>query len=828
MVASGTSKASCPFLKSTETDMTEHVKVVVIGGGVVGCSCLYHLAALGIKDALLLERDELTSGSTWHAAGNLPTFSTSWSILKLQKYSAALYRQLAASSENPINYHLTGSVRLAHGRNRMDEFHHVQSMAKANGLEYEILSPSELKDRYPLIETHDIQGALWDPLDGDIDPSQLTQALAREARLLGATIRRHTRVTGLEQKPNGEWIVTTDKGQITAEIVVNAAGFRAGEVMAMVGRHLPTVVMSHQYLVTEDVPELKESAARLPLLRDPDTSYYLRQEREGFILGPYEWKATPMWQDGMPDDFANQLWNDDFERLEKYIEDAMARVPALSRAGIKRGVNGPIPYSPDGNPYIGPEPGLRNFFHCNTFSFGITQGGGAGKALAEWVVHGQTEWDLWSLDRRRFGDYATTAYTVAKAIEVYQNEYASSFPYEERPAGRPLRTSPLYEQLKAKGARFGARGGWERAVYFDLDGKLPADTHSFRRENIWHPAVAEEVKAVRERVAVLDLPGFTKYELKGPGAAAHLDRVSCSKLPSLGRVSLAYALTPTGKLLSEFTITRLAEDHFYIISAAIAATHDMDVLRQSLPENSPIHVTDISAQLGTLIVAGPRARDVLSQVTKDDLSNAGFPWLTAREITTVTGKMLAMRVNYVGELGWELHAPVDQIPALYAAIWKAGQAFDIRDFGLYAMDSLRVDKCYRGWKSDLESGYTPLEASLDRFVDVKKTVDFVGKAALLAEHQRGAAQRFVPLIFDENGDAEAPYCAQVFQNGTNVGLTTSGVWSHTLQKNVALAYVRADLAAPGTKVHVEILGHMRSATVQQEPLYDPTNLRLRA
>ena len=411
--------------------MTEHARVVVIGGGVVGCSCLYHLAALGVKDALLLERDELTSGSTWHAAGNLPTFSTSWSILKLQKYSAALYRKLAASSENPINYHLTGSVRLAHGRKRMDEFAHVQSMARAQGLDYEILSPSELKNRYPLIETHDLQGALWDPLDGDIDPSQLTQALAREARLLGATIRRHTRVTALAQKPNGEWLVTTDKGEITAEIVVNAAGYRAGEVMAMVGRHLPIAIMSHQYLVTEDVPELAghtESAGRLPLLRDPDTSYYLRQERGGFILGPYEWKATPMWQSGMPDDFANQLWNDDFERLEAYIEDAMARVPALARAGIKRGVNGPIPYSPDGNPYIGPEPGLRNFFHCNTFSFGITQGGGAGKALAEWVVHGQTEWDLWSLDRRRYGDYATTEYTVAKAIEVYQNEYASSFP----------------------------------------------------------------------------------------------------------------------------------------------------------------------------------------------------------------------------------------------------------------------------------------------------------------------------------------------------------------------------------------------------------------
>ena len=808
--------------------MTEHARVVVIGGGVVGCSCLYHLAALGIKDALLLERDELTSGSTWHAAGNLPTFSASWSILKLQKYSAALYRKLAASAENPINYHLTGSVRLAHGRNRMDEFHHVKSMAKANGLEYEILSPSELKDRYPLIETHDLQGALWDPLDGDIDPSQLTQALAREARLLGGTIRRHTRVTALAQKPNGEWLVTTDKGEITAEIIVNAAGFRAGEVMAMVGRHLPTVVMSHQYLVTEDVPELSSRGdARLPLLRDPDTSYYLRQEREGFILGPYEWKATPMWLDGMPDDFANQLWNDDFERLEKYIEDAMARVPALSRAGIKRGVNGPIPYSPDGNPYIGPEPGLRNFFHCNTFSFGITQGGGAGKALAEWVVHGKTEWDLWSLDRRRYGDYATTDYTVAKAIEVYQNEYASSFPYEERPAGRPLRTSPLYETLRARGARFGARGGWERAVYLDLKGDVPPDTHSFRRENVWHGAVNEEVRAVRERVGILDLPGFTKYELKGPGASKHLDYLSCSKLPSQGRVSLAYALTDDGKLWSEFTITRLGEDHFYIISAAIAATHDMDLLRQGLPADSAITVKDVTADFGTLIIAGPRARDVLGQVTQADLSNAGFPWLTAQYIETVSGRCLAMRVNYVGELGWELHAPVAQLPSLYAAMWAAGAAYDIRDFGLYAMDSLRVDKCYRGWKSDLESGYTPLEASLDRLVDVTKP-DFVGKVALAAEHARGAAQRFVPLIFDEDGDAEAPYCAQVFDGNTNVGLTTSGVWSHTLNKSVALAYVKADKATPGTKLQVNVLGTMRSATVHAEPLYDPKNQRLRA
>ena len=807
--------------------MAEHAKVLVIGGGVVGCSCLYHLARAGVSDALLLERDELTSGSTWHAAGNLPTFSTSWSILKLQKYSASLYRQLAASAENPINYHLTGSVRLAHTRKRMDEFRHVQSMARANGLEYEILSPSELRERYPLIETHDLQGALWDPLDGDIDPSQLTQALARAARELGARIKRHTRVTGLVQRPGGEWLVSIDKGDVVAEIVVNAAGYRAGEIMAMVGRHLPIAVMSHQYLVTEDVPELAGRSTRMPLLRDPDTSFYLRQEREGFILGPYEWKATPMWLDGMPDDFANQLWNDDFDRLEPYIEDAMRRVPALGRAGIKRGVNGPIPYSPDGNPYIGPEPDLRNFFHCNNFSFGITQAGGAGKALAEWVVHGRTEWDLWSLDRRRYGAYASNAYTVAKAVEVYQNEYASSFPYEERAAGRPVWKSPLYDTLKAKGARFGARGGWERAVYFDLDGTVPAEVHSFRRESVWHGVVAQEVRAVRERVGIMDLPGFTKYELQGAGAAAHLDHLTCSKLPSVGRVSLAYALTPNGKLLSEFTVTRLGPDHFYIISAAIAATHDMDLLRSGLAPDRPITVRDRSAEFGSLIIAGPHARDVLAQVTDADLSNIGFPWLTAREIKTVTGSMLAMRVNYVGELGWELHAPLDQMPALYAAIWRAGEAHGIRDFGLYAMDSLRVDKCYRGWKSDLENGYSPLDASLERFVDAKKPA-FVGREALLQEIKDGPAQRFMPLIFDEDGDAEAPYCAQVFHDGDNVGLTTSGVWSHTLNKSVALAYVRTALAEPGTRLHVNVLGTMRQATVHKEPLYDPANLRLRA
>jgi dimethylglycine dehydrogenase len=807
--------------------MIETARVVVIGGGAVGASCLYHLAERGWTDCLLLEQNELTSGSTWHAAGNCPTFSTSWGLLKLQKYSTDLYRRLGDAVDYPINYHVVGSLRLAHTQERMDEFHHVRSMARVNGMEYAILTPKEIRERHPFVTLEDLKGALWDPNDGDIDPAQLTQALAKGARDMGARIRRFTKVTGLAQLPGGEWRVTTDKGEIRAEIVVNAAGYRAGEVMAMLGRPLPIVTMSHQYLVTEEIAELLDRPERLPLLRDPDVSYYLRQERAGFILGPYEWQATPMWLDGLPQDFSFTLWNDDLGRLEKYIEAAIERVPMLGTVGVRRVVNGPIPYSPDGNPYIGPEHGLRNFFHCNTFSFGIVQAGGAGKALAEWVVEGSPEWDLWSLDRRRFTAYADAKFAAAKAVEVYQNEYAPAFPYEERPAGRPLRQSPLYERLKAKGARFGMRGGWERAIYFDVDGSIAEPSLSFRREKSWWNAVRDEVAAVRERVGILDLPGFTKIEVSGPGAEAYLDRLVCSRLPRLGRVSLAYALTPQGGILSEFTITRTAPDRFYLIAAASAEWHDQDVLAASLPGNGSVRLDDLSERLGTLVIAGPRSRDVLAGVTTADLSNAAFPWLAMREIEIGADKVMAIRVNYVGELGWELHAPIALLPRLYEQLWRAGEVYGMRDFGLYAMDSLRLDKCYRGWKSDLETGYSPLEASLDRFVDLAKP-DFVGRDVLLEEQRRGSARRLVPLTLDALGEADAPFCAPVYRDGEAVGLVTSGGWSYTLGCSIALAYLRSDLAEPGSRLDIEILGARRSATVGREPLYDRENLRLRA
>jgi dimethylglycine dehydrogenase len=777
--------------------MQSHSRVIIIGGGAVGASALFHLAERGWNDALLIERDELTSGSTWHAAGNCPNFSTSWNVIKFQRHSTKLYAELGARVGYPINYHITGSIRLAHSRDRMDEFLHVAAMASAQGIDFTLILPDEIRALYPFIALDDIKGALYDPLDGDIDPSQLTQAFAKGARDLGAKIERFTRVFGVE-RIRGEWRVRTDKGDVACEYLVNAAGYRAGEIMAMVGQYLPVVSMSHQYLVTEPIAELAVRKQKLPLLRDPDVSYYLRQERDGLLLGPYEWKATPHWLEKIPDDFAHQLYPDDLDRLETYIEAAIARVPILGKVGVQRVINGPIPYSPDGNPYIGPAHDLTNFFQCCCFSFGIAQAGGAGKTLAEWIIDGEPEWDFWTFDPRRYTDYATKTYVVAKAIELYQNEYAIAYPQEERPAGRPAKTTPLYEKLKAKGAFFCARGGWERAAYFPRASDPSGPKPSFRRaETGFFDAVGEECKAVRERVGLIDLGGFTKLIVEGFGAESWLDRLVCGRLPKQGRIALTWTLNAKGGILSEFTITRLAPRRFLLISAAAAEWHDLDGLKKHLPKDGSVQIDNVTTRYGSLILAGPRARDVLSRITEADLSNAAFPWLSAREIEIGFAKMLALRVNYVGELGWELHAPVEHMAATHAALWRAGEEFGIRDVGMYAMDSLRLEKGYRSWKGDLPHEYTPLMANLDRLVAFDKP-DFVGKAALLKEREAGPRERLVSLVMNEVGEADAPYCSPVLSNGAIVGLTVSSGYGHAIQKAIALAYLRSDLAKPGT------------------------------
>jgi dimethylglycine dehydrogenase len=801
-----------------------HVRVLIIGGGAVGCSALYHLARKGWTDIALTERDELTSGSTWHAAGNCPTFSTSWNILKLQRYGNALYQRLGAEIGYPIDYHVTGSIRLAHTTARMEEFAHVVAMARAQGITFELIGPNEIKARYPLIELDDIEGGLWDPYDGDIDPSQLTQAFARGARDAGAEIYRFNPVTAIAARPDGSWAVTTKGGTIIAEIVVNAAGYRAGEVAAMVGQNLPLVSLQHQYLVTEGIAELASLPGRLPLLRDPDVSYYLRQERDGLLLGPYEWQAKSVWHDGIPAAFSTDLFANEIERLEPYIERAIVRVPVLGSVGLKRIVNGPIPYAPDGNPYIGPAFGLRNFFNCNSFSFGICQAGGAGKTIAEWIVDGEPEWDLWAFDHRRYGAYADKSYVTDKAVELYQNEYAIAFPNEERPAGRPRHTTPLYESLKTKGAVFGARGGWERAAWFAPRGETGANVLSFHRTN-WHGPVGAECRAVAERAGIMDLAGFSKFRVEGPGAAAYLDRLICGALPRVGRVTLAYALTASGRLLSEFTISRLAEDQFYLLSAGSARQHDWDLLSQHLPTNGSVRITDASETGSTLVLAGPRSRHVLTALTNADLSNEGFPWLCALPIEVAGAAVLALRINYVGELGWELHVPIDRLCHVYNALCDAGSTHGIGDFGMYAMDSLRLEKGYVSWKQDITLDYDPFEAGLERFVRLEKS-DFIGRAALAARKARGPAQRFVPLIVGA-GDADALPSSIVFHRDECVGVVGSGGFGHRIGRSIALAYVRSDLAAPGTVLEIGILGTRYPATVAISPHYDPGNARLR-
>ncbi|HVN98969.1 MAG TPA: FAD-dependent oxidoreductase [Steroidobacteraceae bacterium] len=806
--------------------MKSHAQVVVIGGGAVGCSALYHLTQLGVTDVVLLERDELTAGSTWHAAGNCPNFSTSWNLIKLQRHSTRLYGELAARVGYDINYHVTGSIRLAHTPERVDEFRHVVSQARAQGIEFEMLTPAQITQRHPFLTTDGILAGLYDPFDGDIDPAQMTQALAKGARDAGAEIHRKTRVTAISRTPSGEWRLETTQGTITAQSVINAAGYRGGEVAALVGVYLPIVTLSHQYLVTEDIPELvARGAARLPLVRDPDVSYYLRQERHGLILGPYEWQATAHWLDRIPDEFAHQLFDDDTGRLEKYIEAACERIPILSTVGVKTVINGPIPYAPDGNPLIGPAPGLPGFFHCCAFTFGIAQAGGAGKCIAEWVARGQPEWDMWPLDSRRYLEFANHKYTLAKAIETYQHEYGIGYPAEERPAGRPAKSSPVYQRLKDKGARFGARGGWERAVYFPQAGDSAGPELSFRRP-AWHAAVKRECEAVQKRVAVLDLAGFTKFEVTGIGAAAWLDHMVAGVVPKPGRTALNYFCAPSGGIVTEMTLTAFAPDRFWLISAAAGERHDEHWLREHLPSDGSVRIENQSSRYGTLIVVGPKSRELLAKLTPADLSNAAFPWLSMRSIEIGYTRAIALRVNYMGELGWELHVPLEHLLSVYDLLWEAGEAFGIADFGLYAMDSLRLEKCYRAWKGDLTTEYTPFMASLDRFVKLDKPGGFIGQEALRREAAAGPRERFVPLVVDA-ADADAAAVSIVYRGSEVVGLVTSGGYGYRLGCSIALAYVRTDLAVAGTQLEVEILGERRRAVVGREPLYDPDNALLR-
>jgi dimethylglycine dehydrogenase len=808
------------------TELPAQAHVVVIGGGAVGASVLYHLALRGLTDAVLIEKAELTSGSTWHAAGNTPSFSGSLNVMKLQAYSNRLYDRLGAAVDYPITRHKTGSVRLAQTADRAREFHHVASMAGTAGIGMAMLSPAEARDRHhPLLVPAGLEAVLWDPEDGDIDPAQLTQALAKGARDLGAKVVRFTEVTGIARR-GADWLVTTDKGRIAAGIIVNAAGYYADRIGRMLGRDVPMAVMSHQYLITEAIPGLPEGGARLPLLRDPDDSYYLRQEGQGLLLGPYEWDARAMWTDGSrPADFAFQLWGDDLDRLSRHIDAAMARVPALAGGGVKRVVNGPIPYAPDGMPLLGPCPGVPGAFEACVFTFGIAQAGGAGRAMAEWILDGGTADDLWMLDPRRFGDWATRRFTAAKAVETYQNEYAMALPWREWPAGRPAWSSPLYDRWTARGAQWGFRGGWERALWFAKPGDRtgPDLTHG---RPYFFDRVGEEVRAVTERAGLMDLPGFARFEVAGPGAAAWLDGLIAGSLPREGAVSLAYFCAPSGKVWTEMTVTRWPGGRFWLIGAAAAREHDRDWLTAHLPADGSVTLADLTMRMGTLILSGPSSRDILGRASDEDVSGNALPWLRAMPVTIGAARGFVLRVGYTGEMSYELHMPVETLAGVHDRLTEAAGGV-LPLYGLYAMDSMRLEKGYRGWKGDLSSEFSPLASGMDRFVKLGKPA-FPGRDALQREAAEGPPTRFCVIVLDPADGTEAPYGAIVRAGGEAVGLVTSGGHGHRTGRSIAFAYVRPDHAKPGCRLSIDIFGEARPGMVVPEIIFDPENRRLRA
>ncbi len=815
------------------SDFPDKARVVVIGGGIVGCSTLYHLARKGWTDCVLLEKNELTAGSTWHAAGNVPTFSTSWSIMNMQRYSTELYSRLGAEVDYPMNYHQTGSIRLAHSKERMQEFERAAAMGRYQGMNIRILTPEETRERYPFLEVHDIAGSLYDPHDGDIDPAQVTQALARGARDMGGRILRFTPATGVTRTNDRHWIVHTEKGDMECDHVVNAAGCYARRVGEWFkphgGRTVPMMVMSHQYLLSEEIPEIaahvRATGKKLPLLRDVDVSYYLRQEKNGFNLGPYEPDCRAHWatpDDPMPEDFSFQLWPDDLDRIEDIVTDAMARVPLLGAAGISRVINGPIPYAPDGLPLIGPMPGVDNAFEACAFTFGIAQGGGAGKVMAEWIVDGCTEWDMWAVDPRRHTDYTDHDYCVARGMETYRHEYAMHFPHHVWPAGRDRKLSPVHDRIRELGGVMGTCNGWERANWFARPGDDTSgeSTRTWGRAGPWQQRIREECEAVRDGVGVLDLPGFSRFSLSGGGAAEWLRGLATGGLPKAGRMNLLYFADRRGRILTEMSCLRHDGDFFTLITAGAAQWHDFEYLRKTLAPG--LTLADHTRDFATMIVTGPESRALFKAIGAGaDLS---LPWLS-HQPATVAGQPCALaRVSFAGELGWEVHCANERQPAIHDAILGAGA----RPFGMWALNSLRLEKGYRAWKGDLSTDYSMFEGGLERFVRLDKPQDFPGRSALLSERRQGSKKRFVTLIVDA-GDCDAPCMSCIRKDGEIVGETTSGGWGYRVNASVALGMVRIDLATPGTELEVEIYGGKCRAVVQKdEPLWDPANDRLRA
>ncbi|MEO9516997.1 MAG: FAD-dependent oxidoreductase [Paracoccaceae bacterium] len=808
--------------------MKSQARVVVIGGGIAGCSTLYHLTQEGWSDVVLLERDELTSGTTWHSAAQVTNFGTNQTMVGLKSHSIQLYQKLANDPDYPINYHHgDGGIRLANTQDQMDGYRHFASMARGMGVHFEVIDAEECARRHPLISVENLVGGLWDPMDGDIDPAQLCQALARRARAAGAAVYRNTPVTGLQQQPDHSWIVETPQGDIHAEIVVNACGYRVNEVGAMMGVHHPVTSMEHQYFVTEDIPAIRDAGHRMPLLRCPISDYYCRQDKNGLLVGFYEQECKTWGLDGIDPHFANALCPDDLDRISDVLDGAFARMPALAEVGIHTIVNGPITYTIDGAPLVGPIPGKRNAFCIIGLRAGLGEGGGHGWLLAQQIVHGEACYDTWGIDPRRFTGHGNVELTALKAVEDYQNEFRFHFPHEHRPAGRPIKTTPLTPVLAAEGAEFAVVNGWERVDYIKPTPDF-VEEHSFRFTSV-ESIVAKEVEAVHAHVGLTEVNGFNRFEITGADAHTFLDRMACGRVTKAsGRVGLCYLLNHHGMLKSEATIANLpASDRggprIWYGSAAAAEGHDMDWLSQHTRPDEDVTVASLTNDWTILVLAGPKSRDVLSRTSRADWSADAFPWLSVREAFIGIAPAVVMSVSFSGELAYEIHVPNAHLYAAYLALRKAGEGQGMHLFGARAVDAMRLEKGYLHWKAEILTEFDPFEAGLDRFVRMEKD-DFAGKAALQSRLNAGPNKKLVTFAIASKA-VPAHSGASVMRNDKVVGTVTSGGWGHRVDRNLAMAFVDPKLASVGTQLELDLIGLRAPAEVIESGPFDPSNAR---
>ncbi|MBT4950983.1 MAG: GcvT family protein [Pelagibacteraceae bacterium] len=811
--------------------MKAKAKVVVVGGGVVGVSALYHLAKKGWSDAVLIERKELTSGSTWHAAGLLPLFNMSYSVGQLHKYAVNFYKTLEEETGQNVGFSVVSNIRLATTQDRMDEYYQYAAVAKTIGVKVNFLTPDQVKEIWPLCNTEGLVGAIQHPEDGYIQPADLTQALAKGARDNGAEIYRNTNVTGINQLENEKWVVETDKGNIECEHVISCTGNFARQTGKMVGLDIPVIPVEHQYIVTEPHPEIQkrkeEGLPEMGVLRDSDSSWYMREERGGLILGPYEKGAPACYVDGPSQNSEFELFQEDLERIESHIESAIHRVPVFGEVGVKKVYNGAICYTPDGSPIVGPAWGLKNFWINEGHSFGITAAGGAGWQLAEWIVDGEPTIDMLGVDPRRFGDYATKSFLIEKNEEAYANVFTVHYPDEEREASRPLRQAPCYDRLKDMGAVFGQKFGWERANWFAPKDVDQIDDFSFRRSK-WFTHVGKECLNVKNNVGILDMTAFAKCRISGPGAKDFLDNLVANKLPKKnGRVNLCHALNTKGGVHSEFTIAKESDESYYLVSAGAFQRLDHDWIRKWMPTDRSVFFEDLTNSIGVLVVAGPKARDLLSKISDADFSNKAFPWLSAQKIDVGLAPSIAMRMNFVGELGWELHHPIEYQNHIFDKLIEAGEELGVKPFGIRAMDSLRIEKTYKLVGTEMSIEYAAYESGLDRFVHLNKG-NFIGRDALVKWQQDGFENSMVTLEVFDVDDADALGNNAIYSDGIVIGRATGGNYGFRVKKSLAIAMVKPEFSKIGTELQMDILDKKHKVVVIEDSPYDSMNEKIRA